>query len=543
MNGETIDLSISYTDPYDDVYDTSKYFKTINSWEEELEEGLFVDKSEQVKRGNYVSQDFRYRDTGTTTCMFYREMWSPYASYRINFTYDTTQGLSPMAASLLESFTPFDSVPNQGLSPRGKEKFWSDIAGSDTLLVQAAIEGLSGVKFDAKDIPRLISMLDTAASSKTLRVKLRREIAYTKSPESLEYYLNKYKQVGDTTTMQLKALEYVFRQKSDTAYKEAREILAKTPPLPGSSYTLNGIFRKMDDSLELACILVPDIMELTEFDEYKDHIYELLAELADSGYVSKGMVKYPTDDLLRHANNELRRLNSSAKKKDESRYSSGGNSSYELRTLIHALYPFRTTNKEIAELIEKSALVSDDELQLNLLKLKYEKDKVIDTALVNKLAEKAEKRYDLYSWLLEVEQTAQFPAMYAKQDSLLKPILHSENFSGQGIVLDSLVWLKRDMVLMGNDTSYLYYFRVYNQYLMKWTYACVALETNKEEGLPEAVEVFGQLGNWKAEDKVDEKLATYSEQIAIRYYTGFPKAKRYDEVQDYYYEDQYYEEY
>ncbi len=544
IDGETIDVSISYTDPYDKPYDTSKYFKIINGWEEELEEGLFVDKSERVQNGIYVSQDFRYRDTGTTTCMFYREMWSPYAAYRINFTYDTTQGLSPMATSVLNTFTPFDSVPNQGLSLRGKDKFWSDIASSDTLLVQAAIEGLSGITFDAKDVPRLISILDTAASSKTLRVKLRREIAFTKSPESLEYYLNKYKQVGDTTTMQLKALEYVFRQSSDTAYKKAREILVKTPPLPGSSYNLNGIFRKMDDSLELACILVPDILELTEFDEYKDHVYELLAELADSGFVSKGMVKYPTDELLRHANNELRRLNSSAKKKDENQYySSEGNSSYELRTLIHALYPFRSTNKEIAELIDKAALVSDEELQLNLLKLKFEKEKVIDTALVAKLAAKEEKRFELYSWLLEVEKAGEFPKAYAIQDSLLKPILHSEDFSGQGIVLDSLVWLKKDMVLMGKDTSYLYYFRVYNQYQLKWAYACIALHTSTADGLPKTAKVFSQLGSWKAEDKVDEKLTTYSEQIAIRYYTGFPKKKDSYREQEYYYEEDYYSGY
>ncbi|MHB1279380.1 MAG: hypothetical protein ACYC1Q_13405, partial [Bacteroidia bacterium] len=541
-DGETIDLSINYTDPYDKPYDTSDYFKKINGWEEDLEEGLFVDKSEPVQRGIYVSQDFRYRDTGTTTCMFYRELWSPYAVYRINFTYDTTQGISPMAASVLGSFTPFDSVPNQGLSPRGKEKFWSDIVSTDTLLVQAAIDGMSGVNFDARDIPQLISMLDTAASSKTLRVKLRREIAFTKSPESLAYYLSKYKQVGDTTSMQLKALEYVFRQSSDTAYKKAGEILLKTPPLPGNVYSLNGIFRKMDDSLELACILVPDILELTEFDEYKDHVYELLAELADSGFVSKGMVKYPVDELLRHANNELRRLNSSAKKKDESRYSSGGNSSYEFRTLIHALYPFRTTNKEIAELIEKAALVQDEELQLNLLKLKYEKDKLIDTALVAKLAAKEEKRFELYSWLLKVEKSTEFPKAYAIQDSLLKPILHSENFNGQGIVLDSLVWLKKDMVLFGKDTGYLYYFRVYNQYQLKWEYACVALQTGTAEGLPEKAKVFSELGSWKAEDKVDDKLATYSEQIAIRYYSGFPKKKQYEE-RDYYYEDEYYEEY
>lgn len=543
-DGDQIDISISYTDPFGKPYDTSKYFKMINSWEEDLEEGLFVDKSERVQRGNYLSQDFRYRDTGTTLCMFYRELWSPFAAYRINFTYDTIHGISPMAESILNTFTPFDSVPNQGISPRGIEKFWTDIVSTDTLLVQAAMTGMTDIKFEPADVPRLLGMLDTAVSSKSLRVKLRREIAYVKSPESLAYYLSKYKQVGDTTSMQIKALECIFRQKSDTAYKEARDILLKTPPLPGSPYKLNNVFRRLDDTLELACILVPGILELTDFDEYKDHVYELLAELADSGFVGNGRVSYPTDELLRNATNELRRLNSSAKKKDESRYaSSDGNSSKELRTLIHALYPYRTTNKEVADMIEKSALVADEELQINLLKLKFEKDSLIDTALVAKLATKEEKRYELYSWLNKVERESYFPKAYASQDSLLKPILHSQNFTGQGIVMDSLVWMKKDLVILGNDTTYLYYFRIYDQYQAKWNYACVALLTNTNEGLPKKAKVFSSIGNWKADDKVDEKIATYSEQIAIRYYTGFPKTKKYNEAEEYYYENSYYEEY
>ena len=545
--GETINISLTQVGDYQPSYDTSVYFKSINDWNETDDMHYFLEIKNEHKVGDFVRKDFLYSDTNSSRVIMLREMWSPLAVYRMSISYDLNLGRSAMVDSCLNSFKPFETKIEQAQGRRGKALFLEDLGSKDSIRLQRALLNFDEVEFKEEDMALLVSILDTCVSNKVLRVLLRAEIGTTSSQASLGYYLKKYDQVGDTTSMQLKALEYIFHQKNEEAYKQAKELMLKKTPFPKNSYSLFPVFNRLDDSLQLAQLLLPEISSLLDYDEYKNMVWSLMADLADSGILTSES-NYKYEPLLKQAKIELRKAKNSAKGETttgyyRSNYGGSTESNSELKLLIHALYPLRKINSEVSQLLEEAKQLSDDKLLYNLLTLHYEKDSSIDTSIVRRLAEKEMERFYVYGWLARINQLNQFPLAYASVDSLRIPLLYVLTKNNLNPTKDSIVWLTKDLVILDRDTGYIQYFRMYNSYSKSWNYASVGLILEDGSIDPNRVRYFKNMGKWTEKDDEGAKISRFSEELAIQYYGGFPRKSN---SSDYYssdYDEEVYESY
>jgi hypothetical protein len=64
-----------------------------------------------------------------------------------------------------------------------------------------------------------------------------------------------------------------------------KNLLLQDPPLFDDYDYYNDFFEKFEDSLQLACSLFPEILQLTTIEDYKEPVIDLLATLLDSGYI------------------------------------------------------------------------------------------------------------------------------------------------------------------------------------------------------------------------------------------------------------------
>ena len=531
--GENIEISLSTPGNYEDLYDSSMFFKSVDKWNKSDDMDHILEVTETIQRGDYQSRDYFYTDTNSSDIIMFREMWSPFAVYRITLTYDAKKGRSGMADSILNSFVPFDSIPGRYLETRGKALFYQDLRSDDTLKIEKALNGFYEVEFEEEDMEELVQMLDTSVASKKLRVLLREEIGTTSSPASTAYYVRKYNEVGDTTSMQLKALEYIFNQETSESYAQGKKLLLKKTPFPKGGYELYALFRVIDDSLELAGTLLPELTSLLDYDEYKGKVWNLLAQLADSGVMDKGL-NYDYDPILKQAKIEMRKAKNSAKEEGSGSnytYYGGGatESNSELKALIHALYPLRKTNEEVKVLIKDAKELSDMKMVFDVLKLQYEKDSTLDTTVVNRIAEKEKERFELYAWLYETDQLEYFPKVYNSPDSLRMALIYNLTDENIDPKKDSIVWLKKDLVIMGGDTGYLQYFRIYNTYSKSWNYVSLGLILKDGRIDPSRTNYFAKHGKWTEKDDEDAKISRFSEELAIENYRRFP-GKEYSSV-------------
>ncbi|TNE80553.1 MAG: TraB/GumN family protein [Bacteroidetes bacterium] len=516
-----------YGNPFDSTYfyDEESDFYGVDT----LDRITF--RSPVTRTGKYRVKDLMISDTGSVFWSFKRLYWTPTGMYRITTVIDSSATDFTFFNTFLESFQPWDTVLYNNKHKEGRLAFFEDMATQDTTIMDKAMDAINSIKFKDEDAPRLLAMLDTCVSNKNYRVKLRKNIADLEHKGVLNFYTQKFYAAGDTTSMQLQSLEYIFEQENRAALDTGKRLLLKHTPVPQSSYKLNDIFYTLDDSMELTQRLLPDLLDLTDIDEYKSKVYELLADFADSGFAKPGKNEYPMDRLIRDAKNELKKANSSGKSGSGSYYggySSGSSKdskiSYDLRKLLHAMYPFRNTNSEVKDFYAKARESEAGGMRIELLKLQFAVDSSVDTSLVNKMAEKEDTRYSVYEWMYKVGKQDLFPKAYLSNDSMIKSIIKDQDYGLYSYDKDSVVSLTYDSIELRNTTGLVHYFKIYKNSSKKYEYGALILLPGEGQELTDRMKVIVGLGEVKEDDKQAEKFSEISEKIAIEYYEGVKKS-------------------
>ncbi len=521
-----ISVRLSHPSRYEDPFD-SNYFYEEESDFYGLDTLDRITYRSPVRRiGKYRVKDLMSSDTGCNFWNFKRLYWTPTGMYRITTVIDSSAKDFSFINTFLESFQPWDTVLYHNKHKEGRLAFFEDMASQDTTLMDKAMDAINSIKFKDEDAPRLLAMLDTCASNKNYRVKLRKNVADLEHKEVLNFYTQKFYAAGDTTSMQLQSLEYIFEQENKAALDTGKRLLLKNTPVPQSAYGLNDVFYTLDDSMELTQVLLPDLLVLTDIDEYKSKVYELLADFADSGFVKPGKNEFPLERLIRDAKNELKKANSSGKSSSGSHYGGYSSSSkdskisYDLKKLLHALYPFRNSNDEVKEFYAKARESEAGGLRLELLKLQFAVDSSVDTSLVNKMAEKVDTRYPVYDWMYKVGKHQLFPAAYLHNDSMIKSIIKDQDYGLYAYDKDSVVSLSYDSLSLRNTGGLVHFFKIYKNASKKYEYGALILLPGQGQVLTNNLKVIVGLGEVKDDDKQAEKFSEFAEKISISYYEG-----------------------
>jgi len=219
-----------------------------------------------------------------------------------------------------------------------------------------------------------------------------------KTDDNVNKLKTDYFENSENSEDQISILSNLAQISTEKSIKAFKEIIVKEPPL-ASSYELFSMFNGLEDSLILAKNLFPDILVLLEYDDYLHPMKNLLADLADSGFVSPSQYKSKLSYFLRKAKVEFRKL-TSAKEEEEDDY---GNNYFTLHKYWSILYPMRN-EAEVKKYFEDCANTENLEFIEEYLYFLHSKEEKVAEDLIIKVLENKEKVHNKYALLDELER-------------------------------------------------------------------------------------------------------------------------------------------
>ena len=438
-------------------------------------------------------------DTNSTRIIWLTYIEKGSMSYTLSANVDQNTGPTAFVSSFFNTFQPLpDTIIGTSVYTDKRALFFEDILSKDSATVVNAAKAMNYVKFENEDFEKLLMLRDSVTIedeeiAAEFKQQIFREISYLDSDEVAKYLSELYVTHEDSTTLHLKILKALANTETSLSYKLLKKHLLENTPLTDDKWELNSLFYALNDSLELAATLFPDLLELNRYPEYEVKMYDLLVELIDSAAVDKTIHKEYMKEILLRANNELKReLNSEEKNSAESAsksytwdsdafnfesledfsFSYSGSESTEdningkLLTYTKLLLPFYNEEKKVQEYFEKLNKLENHGSQLVYEALKIKNNIPGNDTLWNHIAKENKYRVpEIYKTLEELKKLDLLDSTYKTQTALLNSFLASEIDLDE----DSTVFLKKVLVEIPNkEAGYVYFYKYKRKDAKKW---------------------------------------------------------------------------
>ena len=230
------------------------------------------------------------------------------------------------------------------------------------------------------------------------------------------------------------------------------------------------------DSLKLAKIILPELIELTNYPEYRNAAYSMISKMKDSGIIAVNDYASIHDKLVKETKVEYKRMMASLTNENKAGdynqnndrysislqnftgnqfdYSSNSNDFSLLADILDLSLPLRDKNSTVNDIVGKILKITDNEKRLSLLPvlLKYKinfADSVYETLAKNKSTRKG-----FYLILTQAKQVNLFPKAYLNHRAWIESsITEQENSYSK---LDTFVVLSSQKLHMGKDSALVY---------------------------------------------------------------------------------------
>jgi hypothetical protein len=230
------------------------------------------------------------------------------------------------------------------------------------------------------------------------------------------------------------------------------------------------------DSLKLAKIILPELIELTNYPEYRNAAYSMISKMKDSGIITVNDYASIHDKLVKETKVEYKRMMASLTNENKAGdynqnndrysissqsftgnqfdYSNNSNDFSLLADILDLSLPLRDKNSTVNDIVGKILKITDNEKRLSLLPvlLKYKinfADSVYETLAKNKSTRKG-----FYLILAEAKQVNLFPKTYLNHKAWIESsITEQENSYSK---LDTFVVLSSQKLYMGKDSALVY---------------------------------------------------------------------------------------
>jgi len=472
--GEMIGVIIQEYPKYYYVEDSTRF------WKDELNDylnknDLFFSKTDTLQ-GNGFSKGFRFvlRDTGSSRTLVRQVFFNHQYYYSLVTMGDTLQSPNGFIDGFYNSFLPLGKISRKSIYSNRLEDFFSDLFSQDTLIRKVARQSISNVFYGEKGIPGILNAISRLQKSDKdyfeSKTKLIAELGYIR--DSLHHQvvpvLKKiYEQTADTSLFRNEVIRALARHKTKESYALLKELLLQDPPVFESDYEYTGLFSSIEDSLDLARQLFPELLQLLPVNDFKDRVQSLLVTLVDSNRVSASDYesyftkiyfdgKIEMKKQLAKDERAMQRENSKKEEDDElnSYEISGGNASLDEYAVL--LMPFYGRNQLVRKFFERMLYSRDKTVQLNAM-IMFLKNKlpVPDSLLVNLAASDA-YRWQLYYKLEKIGRTDKFPAAYRSQEAMARSLmLASKPYEKT----DSVVFLYKQKSGYDSKEGFVYFFK------------------------------------------------------------------------------------
>ena len=462
------------------------------------------------KKSNFKDGLYTYtcslRDTATSRAIAVKVFIRNGLMQELSAPYDTTIGLKGWTKEFMESFSPIDSIVGKNIFENKFKNLLNDLCSNDTVVRQMANTSVNSIGFQkafGDDYVQFISTPKIDLVNEDSRAQLFVNGGTLKNEKIIQPYKDLYKHYTDSFYLQLCLLKGLAYLKTQSAYTEFYNLLINETPLVGAGNTVSDVFYVLHDSLELCKKFFPGMLALTKYDEYREAVYCLMADLVNKKIITPASYALQKENILIDANLALKRYNPLATKAPAS-YEQGsfdflertakdlaesikgsldglannnyykGSSylrsleSYNRSPLVNyawLLSPFYKTDEKTKQFFAKISKIKTQTIAMPVAIDLLKQNIILNDTLVSYYCKNKFTRAYFYSELEKEKLTDKFDKRYLNQQSLIESVVMSHkqltnfyNYEKDKFKKDSLILIKE--VNAGNKyqkgTLYIY---------------------------------------------------------------------------------------
>jgi uncharacterized protein YbaP (TraB family) len=426
-------------------------------------------------------------DTGSSRVIMVKLIQRYGTMYKLYTVSDTLLGPSSFLTRFFDSFTPDrDSLIGWNLFDDKGTLYLNDLVSTDSTLRAQARKSSMIIEFSDKHAGLLMDRIANPVWNEhtfSFRKGLIRELKNLKNPEIPLFLADLYKKIGDTVTLQLAILNTLSAMHSEASAKAFLQCLKTDLPLVSNSSEIDYIFENLIDSLQIARMLFPEILNYTRYREYEDNIYSTLAILADSSLISQSDYKNEFPILLRNAKDawkrHLAREDEETDKQSEfysggSSYSTfGGSYNYKLMNYIRLLLPWMNTDAAVSSLVNQILKSKTTNLRIDMAVTLISKNIPVADSIIKNLSSDPFSMSTFYRKLDKVKKLAYFDTTSVSQLVFAKSLLLKDaNMQPR----DSIEFMESRYVKSKKGEGYVYFFKVRKQTSSYWSLYWIGIQ-------------------------------------------------------------------
>lgn len=455
-------------DKYHDFTSNDSLRALWDDWEKAaLNDSSLLLHSKKYSEDRWPMMDLALTDSNSIRTINIRYILKDGLVYTLSYISDTLSPISPYAKAVFETFEPLDTVI--GLSPLEDKGayFFQEFFSGDTARKSSAITASNYVRLKDKhfdEAKKMMASLSGDADNQSVRIGFLWDFGQMTQPGLLPYLEQMYYQVKDTVALQVPILNAIGNNKTKASTALVKKLLHHNLPLTQNNEVYQ-ILEPFNDSLELAKQLFPQLLEYVVYEEYKEPVLGLLAELAANSHATKAMYGNYKATLMRDAKYELKRQKAkelSMKKDAKSNYDYYDDDddyeavvNYKLLEFAKLLYPFRD-EPEVAQWMADLKATKLDEFKYRLALLWLDLDIPQPDTLFAYLSKLENKRLYLYD-ILEYQDTLELlPLENYNQDNVAWSLLYGQRDVEEK---DSVTFIEKRLVSKGHKKGYVYFYK------------------------------------------------------------------------------------
>lgn len=462
---------------YEKLHDYLSIKNVDSFWNAEIEyytktNGLKLSRLDKSSAGNLTTYNLLLTDTNSTRGIMTKIVMKHGRMYYLKTTIDTISGPTEFVDKFYSSFTPTDTLIGYSPFVNKTDMFFKALESSDSSKRNEAINALGYIHFQEPAAATRFASFFKGSNyynyKEADRIDIIDKYADLKDKNTLPVLLTLYAKAGDSSNLQFSILNAISKQKNAAAIRILDSILLNEAPVPLSDYEVNNVFYPWYDTLKLAVKLFPNLLKLTKYEEYKTPIYSLLSTLVDSNIISSQAYVTYKQDILREANETLKRFNTKEQKnetdkkdkEDEDAYVSETDTYTEQSALtdyMKILLPFYS-EPNIKTFFDKLIKTKKCDLLLELYAQQLLKKIPVNDTIWNFYAKDISTRYKLFDKLEAVKRLDMFPSQYKNQQAIAESVLRS---SGYTEAADTITFLEKVQVNQKSDSGWVYFFKTY----------------------------------------------------------------------------------
>ena len=473
--GEAVYVSVQAYPKYYYPKDSSSFWFDETNEKKLLEDFIIQSKERFHLNDSVYGVKYLFRDTNSSRIIHNWIFVKDNRLYRIINLDDSLQEQSEFVKQFYISLRPLDKKTGESLFTDKLNLFFHDFYSTDSLTTKKAKDAIPNIYFGARGVQRLLQAIQTLSYNEKdyfiTKTKLINELGFINDSAVVKDVVNGLKNIydrsADTSTIQDAVIKSLAKNKTREAYELLKTILIQDPPVFNNPSDYTYLFENIGDSLALARLLFPDLLQLSSVDDCKENIRSLLTELVDSGYLKAADYESYFNKIFFDAKIQLKKQQGKdekqLQKKNDDDINNDNNldkqdddNHNELEDYAILLMPFYDKNIAVKNFFDKLLKSGDPSLRLGISVLLLRNDKPVPDSIMYSLAANDQYRSSLLKKLEGVYKENKFPAQYKNQLAIAKSQLV---FSHAGGEFDAIEYIDKKLIQYKQEKGYVYFFR------------------------------------------------------------------------------------